>query len=181
MTIYEYASIRYSMHHPPLNRWVHDDRSQNIRSSRIPKRPRAEVDAMDVRDEGDATSLFDACERGDAAEAEVLLKTGVNMNEQFWQGRWNGVTPIMVASGLGHMECVDLLLRMGANVEIMDEQGNGPMHFTASEGRTGCMRALVDAKADVNSRGGQGFRPIFLSCMRGHTTYVAQLEEPARA
>ncbi|MEQ8224763.1 MAG: ankyrin repeat domain-containing protein, partial [Candidatus Eremiobacterota bacterium] len=64
------------------------------------------------------TSLTDAAEANDLIKAEKLLKEGADVNEK----SPSGYTPLMIASGLGNSQMVELLLTAGADVTILDNR-----------------------------------------------------------
>ncbi|MBC7815660.1 MAG: hypothetical protein IAG10_02040, partial [Planctomycetaceae bacterium] len=57
-------------------------------------------------------TLEDAIRAGNLAAATDLVRLGVNVNCFTLEG----LTPLMIASGLGHARMVDLLLTSGAQV-----------------------------------------------------------------
>ncbi|OQR91012.1 hypothetical protein THRCLA_09121 [Thraustotheca clavata] len=46
----------------------------------------------------------------------------------------NGRTPLMVAAAKDHLACLELLLRNGANINAIDDQGNNALHYACFQG-----------------------------------------------
>ena len=44
-----------------------------------------------------------------------------------------------------------MLLKKGADVNVIDTKGNTPLHAAAVQGNEDCMNALISAGADVNA------------------------------
>lgn len=49
-----------------------------------------------------------------------------------------------------------------------NEDGLTPMHQAASEGHVQCMKALIDAGADIDGEDARGHKPIDLAKLWGH-------------
>ena len=91
-------------------------------------------------------------------------KTVVNVQN------FDGATPL-------HWEwdskIVKLLLRHGADITVKDNREDTPAHKIASSRNTHCMRALIDAGFDFNTRGGFG-RTVLHSAVRDRNTAVLE-------
>ncbi|XP_071078677.1 multiple epidermal growth factor-like domains protein 10 [Haliotis cracherodii] len=78
--------------------------------------------------------LYYASVAGDLEEVKRLLSTpGVNINSRLVRSR----TPVMEAAYRGHREVVELLVKEGANVSLVDTFGNNTLHCA-------CMRGDVE-------------------------------------
>ena len=66
----------------------------------------------------EAEALRMAAQHGHAAIVELLFRAGGDINDN--QG---GTTPLIIASEEGHVDVVDCLLSLGANVEVKDQFG----------------------------------------------------------
>ena len=76
----------------------------------------------------------------------------------------NGETPLHWEQ---NPKIVELLLRYGANIEVKNNIGNTPAHQIASSSKILCMRALIDAGFDFNTRGRSG-RTVLHSAVWDH-------------
>eukprot|EP00397_Hematodinium_sp_SG-2012_P008267 GEMP01008323.1.p1 GENE.GEMP01008323.1~~GEMP01008323.1.p1 ORF type:complete len:998 (+),score=335.26 GEMP01008323.1:413-3406(+) len=152
--------------------------------------------------------LLDSALRGDAATAKVLIARGANLNaattdgghtvlhvacatgnaalvEQLLERRVEctlrnarGATALLVASALGYVHVVKVLLAQGdltpADINSVDNLGNTalccaiarnyeePVEHQEVDYRA-VIRALCDAKADASMRGGHGNTPLMLA------------------
>ena len=61
-------------------------------------------------------------------------------------------TAMHFASMQGHMHCVKALLRHGAQVNIIDENGMTALHFAAYYGHASVVQALLRAGAEVDAQ-----------------------------
>lgn len=92
-----------------------------------------------------AAALPRAAEAGDAEAVKLLLEAGVEPDAP----ARDRMSSLARAAGKGHTEVVKLLLARGADPE-------GALHLAAQEGRTETVRAMIEAKVDVDAAGGRG-------------------------
>jgi len=121
---------------------------------------------MPNKNSNDATTslLIDAAEAGDLESIEgLLIKTAAGkanvevVNQQQKKGKkpdgeeFGGDTPLNVAVGEGHLECVRCLVEKGgADVNYADGEGGVPLLVACVSGHLECVRYLVEKGADVN-------------------------------
>jgi len=121
---------------------------------------------MPNKNSNDATTslLIDAAEAGDLESIEgLLIKTAAGkanvevVNQQQKKGKkpdgeeFGGDTPLNVAVGEGHLECVRCLVEKGgADVNYADGDGVVPLLVACMSGHLECVRYLVEKGADVN-------------------------------
>ena len=75
-------------------------------------------------------------------------------------------TPLMWASQGGHANCVELLLRAGAdvNVRVFDDAADyTPLIEAAYWGRLGVVKLLLDAAAEVDAATANGCTALFMA------------------
>jgi ankyrin repeat protein len=96
--------------------------------------------------------LIDACERGDSAEVERLVKMGATIEGE----RCYPMTPLTTASACGYGPIVEYLLEKGARVDAPDKwhgAGGGghrtPLMFAAACGHIDVAKMLLGKGADV--------------------------------
>jgi serine/threonine protein kinase len=150
----------------------------------------AEVLRELLRHEADANTrlpngsppLFVAAAKGLTECAKVLLEYQANPNEKSLQRGFEGMTPLMVATGRdlarallakgadyqerdqqgftslmvaagsGHTEVVEEILRRGAKPDEGNEKKVTPLMVAAAFNALPCMTALIKSDADVNAR-----------------------------
>ena len=121
-----------------------------------------------------ATPLYYAVFCGFSELAERLIMThGENVNAQ----RYDGRTPLHVASEKGHVDAVHVLLNNWADVGSRDNANWTPLHFASYEGNLEVVQLLLDHGADVNAQSNAGSTPVFLASESGHKEVVQLLLE----
>jgi uncharacterized protein len=125
----------------------------------------------------------------DAAQALLKHKANVNAVEQ-----WRGQTALMWAAAQSQPEMVKLLLKHGANVDARSLVNNWqrqvtaepraqarpaggltPLLYASRQGCLECVKALVDARADVNLADPEGVTPLIVAVMNFHFDVGAYL------
>jgi ankyrin repeat protein len=90
-----------------------------------------------------------AAQQGDADSARILLAVGARVNET-GQG---GVTPLIIASAMGHEAVASQLLDKGADPNVVDGKGFAPLHYAARDKKAvGIIKALLSHRANPNVR-----------------------------
>ncbi len=112
--------------------------------------------------------------------AEILLKSGVNINVKGAKGRgssddgYMGTTPLQLACYMGNLEMVRLLVDNGADTSICDDRGRNSLHYlsylnfdriiSCSSGQEYSIAQRADIvpllKCDINARDEDGLTPL---------------------
>lgn len=95
----------------------------------------------------------------------------------------SGGTPNSVESGLpldvaalgGYMECVELLLKHGADIHARAHQGSTALHSASAAGHAKCVELLLAHGSDVNALTDIGMNALMLAATGGHTACVELL------
>jgi ankyrin repeat protein len=95
------------------------------------------------------TALHWAAERGDAAMAEVLIRSHASLRAVT---RIGGYTPLHIASKSGNAAVVKALLQAGSDPNAMTAAGASALHLAAGAGNSEAVTALLDRGANVNAR-----------------------------
>lgn len=112
---------------------------------------------------------------GDLAELSQLLEhEGQLINGTDEEQGW---TPLMAAAMACQSGAVDLLLRLGAEVNVRDRYGSTALIFACEKGWGNLVETLLrsGAEVDVLSSGGQ--TPLIAATRSGHMLVVRQLLE----
>ena len=70
------------------------------------------------------------------------------------------LTPTWIAAQCGHVEAVEALGRLGADVNRASEDGRTPLHIAAQKGHTEVIEALGRLGAELSRRSGKGRTPL---------------------
>ncbi|WP_331461503.1 ankyrin repeat domain-containing protein [Arthrobacter sp. zg-Y40] len=85
-----------------------------------------------------STILHVAAASGWCEGVEALVANGARVDER----AMGGVTPLMLASGAGHENCLAALYRLGADLHAVDQDGDSALFYARSRGRTSTAELL---------------------------------------
>jgi ankyrin repeat protein len=124
-----------------------------------------------ARDEHGYNALMHACSDGNADMVDMLLSRGADKTFQSGVG-----TSLILACEEGHTEIVQALLQHDAPQSAADaadpesrwarwlnartHRGDTALHAAVKGHHAGCVRALINAGADINASGEGGSRPL---------------------
>ncbi|GAM29126.1 hypothetical protein SAMD00019534_123020, partial [Acytostelium subglobosum LB1] len=75
-----------------------------------------------------------------------------------------GNTALHYAATAGHADVIEILIKVGANVNCQNKVGDTPLHKAAGRARLPCIKVLVNlGKANVDIRNRDGERPTDLA------------------
>ena len=112
-------------------------------------------------------TLLSAARRGDAQLISLLIAAGANVNKTDKDGE----TPLNLAAGKGHAECVlTLLAAPGIDVNKVSNNGKTPLTKAAGNGHAECLNLLLAAPGiNVNKEKQNGEIPLFEAAINGRT------------
>jgi ankyrin repeat protein len=125
------------------------------------------------------TPLHYTCFNGDSETATVLLEAKACIDVQ--DAQWK--TPLHLAIEEDQEQCIDLLLRFGANTNLGNQcsgMDNSPLMDAASAGKTEIVKKLITAQADINKQGKQQMSALHLAA-RSRRVQAAETLLAARA
>jgi ankyrin repeat protein len=151
-------------------------RAGNIEAATLLLKAGAKVDAREKF--GEQTPLMWAVVRRHPEMVEFLLGKGADVNARSAIRDYQrvataesraksldrgGFTPLLYAARENCRECVDILLRHGADVNMPDPSGVVPMVIAMINGNTDIAKRLIEAGADVNQWDIYGQAPLHVA------------------
>ena len=135
----------------------------------------------EIKDDVSDTKLLDhllleatGSDRQPIEKGEILVSHGADLNRLPSLG---GCTVFHVAANRGLPVLIQLALKRGMKYDLVDEDGNTPIHYAAECGTGGaeCIQLLVDSGGDVNARNKFGRTPIFSAVASENLAAVVEL------
>lgn len=122
------------------------------------------------------TALYKAVYHGraDPATIQLLLSVGADIDASTSEG---GTLLHWAATSSKTSDTTALLLRYGANKDVVDGQGRSPVYFAAMRGHLATLRALLAAGADATLRSGTLLisAPLDIAAYCGNIDIVVEL------
>jgi len=102
------------------------------------KKLAAYLSGEDVESEGAVSAggmtIHQAVEKADLQALETIASRGVDLDEECGDGKkYNGYTPLAIASAMFDIDAVNLLIEKGANVGVKDSSGHTALYFLAKD------------------------------------------------
>jgi beta-lactamase regulating signal transducer with metallopeptidase domain len=116
-------------------------------------------------------ALFEVAEDGDVSDIQELLRAGANVNSVIM----GDGTPLMGASGKGHIEAVRLLLDHGADPNTPVSGDGNALIVGARHGHIDVVRLLLDRGADPNAAVLGDGNALIMAAREGHANVVTLL------
>jgi ankyrin repeat protein len=118
------------------------------------------------------TPLIRASQRGNLAQANLLLKNGVAVNSK----NKNGVSALLMAATFGYPKICKILISNGANINIKDNLvGFSPLTQAVFNNYIAIVELLLIHKADTGITDHKGFTPLMWAAIKGHIKIVKLL------
>jgi len=130
---------------------------------------------------GSDIRLWNAVRTGNYQRTLEALKNGADVNAQIHKNtpsfgpsiKYQGRTPLSVASDLGYTEIVKLLIESGAAVNAQFPNGATALHFAVGNGHADIVKLLIEKGANTEARITQGFfrgmTPLMYANAAGHS------------
>ncbi|XP_069498178.1 CARD- and ANK-domain containing inflammasome adapter protein-like [Ambystoma mexicanum] len=144
-------------------------------SEKVKARPRAPAEEPKST-QYDINSIFEAVAKGDLSDLEALLRGyDVNAINAF------GETLLHVAAANGRVPVIELLIKMGAKIDLKDQNGRTALHRAAENGHADAVRVLLRAGANMYALDKDGHTPLHLAAQHQHLGILKiMLEEEDR-
>lgn len=113
--------------------------------------------------------LSEACGRGDLVEAKRLMSLGGDIDQPGANG------PLFMAASQGHVNVVNWLIGMGADINARNAKGSTPLIAAAFYGKTDCAAALLQAGADATLRNNDNGTAKSFAASNNHKAVVELL------
>ncbi|KOC66568.1 Ankyrin repeat and death domain-containing protein 1A [Habropoda laboriosa] len=78
-----------------------------------------------------------------------------------------GQTPMHCACAEEHLEAVEVLIELGANVDAQDNEGNTPLHVATRTRHTAIAQLLLKATTNIELTDEMGFTPLHVAASQG--------------
>ena len=115
--------------------------------------------------------LFNAAQQGYAQMVKILLKTGIDINQQDLGG-W---TALHWAARNGYQVVVELLLAHGADPNLADNSGWTALHRAALHGHQAVVESLLAHGADIDLTDNDGATALHRAARNGYQAVVELL------
>ncbi|XP_071139792.1 poly [ADP-ribose] polymerase tankyrase-like [Mytilus edulis] len=104
--------------------------------------------------------LLKATEEGNIKEVEICIKNGASLECRTDDS--GGLTPLMLAALIGHLEVVTFLVSHGSQLEVTDKFGLTALHYAAQSGEIDVTKWLIDQGCSPWVKSKQGKTPYDL-------------------
>ena len=132
------------------------------------------ADANAIRSSDNGSALMLGAAQGHANAVACLLKYGADVNLV----SNDGVSALIPASELGHIDVVKLLLDNGANLKVQRRSdGVTALIIAAYKGHADIVKLLIDKGANVNEKSHKGTTPYMTASSEGHAEVVKILRK----
>ncbi|XP_053139185.1 ankyrin repeat and SOCS box protein 1 isoform X1 [Hemicordylus capensis] len=125
------------------------------------------------------TRLHDAAYVGDLQTIQSLLQEESfqsRINEKsVWCCGWLPCTPLRIAATAGHGNCVDFLIRKGAEIDLVDVKGQTALYVAVVHGHLECAKILLEAGADPNGSRHHRSTPVYHAARVGRADILREL------
>ncbi|OCT72647.1 uncharacterized protein LOC100158387 isoform X2 [Xenopus laevis] len=120
------------------------------------------------------TSLVIEAAQGNTAKVREMLQKYPDKVDIKNQGR----TALQVASHLGYMEVVKVLLQANANIDLKDDEGDTALHYAAYGNQAGVVRVLLAKGTNAELLNNAKCTALYIAVNKGFTEVVQVLCNP---
>lgn len=127
----------------------------------------------DIQDNSGYTALHYAARNNNFEICKELLENNASVNAVTKSGR---ATPLHRASTQGHVKIVELLLKSGADVDLLDADGFSALHRAVASEKIQICKLLCEKTKD-NLKNHSGLTPFELALKVGNPDIVSIFNE----
>jgi len=109
--------------------------------------------------------LLLAANEGDTVKLKAFLELGANPN----YSTYDGITPLMYASQVGHLRTVEILIDSGANVNALPNNHYSALLGASIAGHIYVVDTLILNGADINTYNLEGITPLMAAATFNYT------------
>ncbi|XP_077463714.1 uncharacterized protein ankrd24 [Stigmatopora argus] len=108
--------------------------------------------------------LLQAVEQNDADKvAALILKKGLSPTKLDAEGK----SAFHLCVSQGHVDCLEVIIAHGANLNVTDRAGFGALHLAAKNGQAECLKRLLQERLDVDCTDAIGRAPLHHAAVNG--------------
>jgi len=115
------------------------------------------------------TALMCAARCGLNQILQALITAGAKLNPKYFS---SGVSALMLAVSNNHLDCVRILIRSGAQLNLQDNYQGTALMLAASYDYPDCMRILIRSGAQLNLQDNRGKTALMLAAGNNHLDCV---------
>lgn len=104
----------------------------------------------------------------------VFFLSRIN-EKSVWCCGWLPCTPLRIAATAGHGNCVDFLIRKGAEVDLVDVKGQTALYVAVVNGHLESAQILLEAGADPNGSRHHRSTPVYHASRVGRADILKAL------
>lgn len=123
---------------------------------------------------GGGEQLVGFRERLPAPGPPVFPRSRIN-EKSVWCCGWLPCTPLRIAATAGHGNCVDFLIRKGAEVDLVDVKGQTALYVAVVNGHLESAQILLEAGADPNGSRHHRSTPVYHASRVGRADILQAL------
>ncbi|XP_062598734.1 uncharacterized protein LOC134260163 [Saccostrea cucullata] len=127
---------------------------------------------VNIADENGRTPLSIAIEKSSLEVVKCLVENSANVNEQINSFKGNA---LLCAVGMEDFEMAKYLLSVKADPNILNEDGNSPLHRATERGLKDIVQLLLDYNADINLATSESMSALHLATRLGNAEIVQLL------
>ncbi len=106
--------------------------------------------------------IFEATRDGNINKVEKAIKSGIDVDSKNPE---DNASPLMMAVVNGYQDMVEILIELGADVNLQDQLGNTPLIYAAAssigDDNDEVMKILVKSGADLEAKDNDGYTALF--------------------